>query len=95
MLQERFMRLPDVEGQVGFRRSKIYAMIQEKQFPAPIKLGRTSVWLQTEVAAWMTERIDAARVSPVATGQSDFGMDSAAQRLTRRPCSVAPRSPRR
>lgn len=61
MLQERFMRVPAVENRVGFKRDKIYRMVRSKQFPAPIKLGRITVWLETEIAAWMSERIDAAR----------------------------------
>lgn len=60
MLQERFMRLPDVEAQ-GLRRSKIYNMVRKHRFPKPIKLGCVSVWLQTEVSAWMCEHIDRRR----------------------------------
>ena len=62
MLQERFMRLPEVESHVGFRRNKIYRMAKVKQFPAPIKLGdRVTVWLRSEISAWMGEQINAAR----------------------------------
>ncbi|WP_420383658.1 helix-turn-helix transcriptional regulator [Novosphingobium sp.] len=81
MLQERFLRLPDVVRHVGFKDSKIYALIQVKQFPAPIKLGRTSVWLETEIAAWMTERIDSARLCPLPRKASCRNTRAIASRL--------------
>lgn len=34
-----------------------YRLISEGQFPKPIKLGRSSRWLKSEVEAWMQERI--------------------------------------
>lgn len=61
MLHERFMRMPNVAGQVGLCSGQIYNLIREGQFPAPIKLGRASVWLATEVSAWMAERVIATR----------------------------------
>ncbi|WP_420383659.1 helix-turn-helix transcriptional regulator [Novosphingobium sp.] len=56
------MRLPDVEEQIGFCGGHVYAMIREKTFPPPIKLGRYSVWLRSDIAAWMAERIDPSRL---------------------------------
>lgn len=55
------MRMPDVEDHIGLRNSKIYDMVKENQFPKPIKLGRVSVWLRSEVSEWMSERINATR----------------------------------
>lgn len=34
-----------------------YRLISEGQFPKPIKLGRSSRWLKSEVEAWMQQRI--------------------------------------
>ncbi|HEM6741980.1 helix-turn-helix transcriptional regulator [Citrobacter braakii] len=34
-----------------------YKLISEGQFPKPIKLGRSSRWLKSEVEAWMKQRI--------------------------------------
>lgn len=34
-----------------------YKLISEGQFPKPIKLGRSSRWLQSEVEAWVQQRI--------------------------------------
>lgn len=34
-----------------------YKLISEGQFPKPIKLGRSSRWLKSEVEVWMQQRI--------------------------------------
>lgn len=34
-----------------------YKLISEGQFPKPIKLGRSSRWLKSEVETWMQQRI--------------------------------------
>lgn len=34
-----------------------YKLISEDQFPKPIKLGRSSRWLKSEVETWMQQRI--------------------------------------
>lgn len=38
-----------------------YKLIQEGLFPRPIKLGRSSRWLQSEVEAWLQQRIAESR----------------------------------
>ncbi|AIA46441.1 AlpA family transcriptional regulator [Serratia ficaria] len=38
-----------------------YKLIQQGEFPKPIKLGRSSRWLQSEVEAWVQHRIDLSR----------------------------------
>ncbi|MFJ5508387.1 helix-turn-helix transcriptional regulator [Pectobacterium jejuense] len=38
-----------------------YKLIQEGTFPKPIKLGRSSRWLKSEVEAWVQQRIDQSR----------------------------------
>ena len=35
-----------------------YKQIQEGKFPKPIKLGRSSRWLKSQVEAWLQARID-------------------------------------
>lgn len=34
-----------------------YKLISEGRFPKPIKLGRSSRWLKSEVETWMQQRI--------------------------------------
>jgi len=38
-----------------------YKLISDGVFPKPIKLGRSSRWLQSEVEAWMQQRITNSR----------------------------------
>ncbi|MEZ2624189.1 MULTISPECIES: helix-turn-helix transcriptional regulator [Paenalcaligenes] len=39
----------------------IYKKIKDGEFPPPIKLGRKSVWLKSEVEQWMMQRIRESR----------------------------------
>lgn len=53
----RVLRLPAVECAVGFKKSKLYDLIKEGQFPQPVRLGNKSVgWLADEVQAWINAR---------------------------------------
>ncbi|MBZ4276300.1 AlpA family phage regulatory protein, partial [Mycobacterium tuberculosis] len=38
-------------------------LIQDGEFPKPIKLGRSSRWLRSEVEAWMQARIEDSRTA--------------------------------
>lgn len=40
-----------------------YKLIRDGQFPKPIKLGRSSRWLRSEVEDWLEERIADSRGS--------------------------------
>lgn len=39
-----------------------YKLIKDGEFPKPIKLGRSSRWLQSEVENWLRERVKASRI---------------------------------
>ena len=41
---------------VGFGRSRIYQLIGAGKFPKPIKLGKSSRWLKTEIDAWIQQQ---------------------------------------
>ena len=57
---KKFLRLPDVLERTGYKRTTIYEMIKAGNFPAPVHLGpRAVAWVESEVEAWMQERIDA------------------------------------
>jgi len=57
-----FLRLPEVKAITGLSKSSLYALIQEKQFPAPVRLGMRAVaWIKSEVRQWAMERIHASR----------------------------------
>jgi prophage regulatory protein len=60
--QTRLLRWRDVQPRVGICRSQAHALIQQGNFPAPIKLGaRASAWLETEIDQWIESRITASR----------------------------------
>lgn len=42
---------------VGLGKTAIYGLIKDHTFPAPIKLGRASGWVESEVQEWIAERI--------------------------------------
>jgi prophage regulatory protein len=59
---KRLLRLPDVSNRIGKKRSSIYLMIANSEFPNPIKLGKRSVgWLEEEINAWIDARVKASR----------------------------------
>lgn len=56
------LRLPTVKARTGLSRSTLYLRIAEGRFPAPVSLGGRAVgWLDTEIDAWLAERVDASR----------------------------------
>ncbi len=62
----RIIRLPEVLSRTGLRRSSLYERIKDKSFPEAISLGGRSVgWLESDVTAWIMERVDRARQSSV------------------------------
>ena len=54
----KFLRLPSVSEKVGLSRSQIYKLIQQGEFPEPIKLGpKISVWIEEKLEAWMDAKL--------------------------------------
>ena len=60
-MSERLLRRPGVEAKIGFKHSAIYELIKRDQFPSPIKIGRSSFWIESEVDSWIEQRIQQAR----------------------------------
>jgi len=59
---ERLLRLPAVQQRVGMSRSAIYRLIAEGAFPKPVRLSPQAVgWVDSEVSAWIADRIDSSR----------------------------------
>ena len=56
------LRLPAVKNRTGLSRSMLYAKVAEGTFPRPISLGARAVgWVDTEVDAWVSGRIEQSR----------------------------------
>jgi prophage regulatory protein len=57
-----FLRLPEVKAITGLSKSSLYALIKEKSFPAPVRLGARAVaWVKSEVRQWAAEPVHASR----------------------------------
>lgn len=54
--KDRLIRLPEVLGSVGLKKTVVYDMVKQREFPAPIKIGRTSVWSECAVQAWIEQK---------------------------------------
>lgn len=58
------LRLPQVMERVALSRSPILDAIKQGRFPAPIKItNRAVAWVESEVDAWVQQRIDARSTS--------------------------------
>jgi len=58
----RFLRLPQVKAVTGLSKTTLYALIREKSFPAPVRLGpRAVAWVKSEVRQWAEERVHSSR----------------------------------
>ena len=61
-IKEALLRKRDVLARTGLSNSSLYALIREKEFPAPLPLvGRTRCWTESDVSAWIAGRISAGR----------------------------------
>jgi prophage regulatory protein len=57
---ERFLRKPEVLSRTGISRSHLYWLMDRGRFPKSIPLSpRVTVWLESDVDAWITAQIPA------------------------------------
>lgn len=49
----RLMRVSEVTKLTGVRRETIHNRVKCGTFPAPKKIGRSIVWLEADLIAWM------------------------------------------
>ena len=58
----RFQRLPTVEDRTGLRHTQIHALERLGKFPRRVKISeRASGWLESEIDAWIEQRVAASR----------------------------------
>ena len=63
----RLLRLPQVIDATGLGKTTIYALQAEGEFPMRVKITAHSVaWVEEEVQAWLTTRIERARYETAA-----------------------------
>lgn len=49
---------PASSGITGFSAKHLYHLIHEGKFPAPIKMGRASLWRMSEINSWLESHND-------------------------------------
>ncbi|MCU1801392.1 helix-turn-helix transcriptional regulator [Pectobacterium parvum] len=57
LLEDQFVDMAFITKLTGLTDKWFYKLIKDGLFPKPIKLGRSSRWLQSEVEAWLQQRI--------------------------------------
>lgn len=57
---ERLLPLPEVKSRTGFKSSFLYQLIKSGKFPAPVKIGTSSRWRESEIQAWIHNQINSA-----------------------------------
>lgn len=71
---QRLYRLRHLQetGRVPFSKSCIYAWIEDGKFPAPLKVGTSSVWPESAIDAWAQEFVQTGgRSTAMAPGPVD------------------------
>ncbi len=61
LLNDKMVDMKFITEFTGLTDKWFYKLISEGKFPKPIKLGRSSRWLQSEVTAWLQQHIDKSR----------------------------------
>ncbi|RAO75787.1 helix-turn-helix transcriptional regulator [Dyella jiangningensis] len=57
-MTKRFIKLDQVKQMTSLSRAAIYKRIAHGAFPAQVKLGATSVWLESEIEGWIQRKVD-------------------------------------
>jgi prophage regulatory protein len=52
-----WLRKSAVLQKISCGTTMLYDLIREDGFPAPVKLGRASLWSEQEIDVWMSERL--------------------------------------
>ncbi len=55
--RDRLLRLPQVLAAVGLGRTAVLDRVKSGAFPAPLKVGRATLWPESLVQAWVADRI--------------------------------------
>lgn len=61
LLDDKMVDMVFITEFTGLSDKWFYKLIKDGKFPKPIKLGRASRWLKSELVAWLEERIVSSR----------------------------------
>jgi len=63
LIQDQFVDMAFMTEYTGLTDKWFYKLIQDGKFPKPVKFGRSSRWLKSELEAWIQERIQESRAA--------------------------------
>ena len=55
--ETRFLRIKDVLDSVALSRATLYRLVNNGDFPQPVKVGNSTMWVQKEVDDWMRLKV--------------------------------------
>lgn len=61
LLEDQMVDMTFITSYSGMTDKWFYKLIQHGEFPKPIKLGRSSRWLRSEVEFWVDSKITQSR----------------------------------
>ena len=64
--QDRLIGLNEVVAVVGLSRASVYRFIRRDdplRFPAPVRVGARSLWLERDVQEWIARQVTAPRAA--------------------------------
>lgn len=61
LLDDQLVDMRFITKLTGLTDKWFYKLIKDGAFPKPVKLGRSSRWLKSEVETWLQERINQSR----------------------------------
>lgn len=63
LLEDQFVDMGFIARYTGLTDKWFYQLIKEGKFPKPVKFGRRSRWLKSELETWIQERIQESRAA--------------------------------
>ncbi len=61
LLEDEFIDMKFIKRLTGLSDKWFYKLIQEGVFPKPIKMGRASRWLKSDLEEWLQAKINDSR----------------------------------
>ena len=55
MSEPRLISLSELSQRLGLGKTKIYDLIKQERFPAPVKIGKSSRWSSEKVTQWIND----------------------------------------
>ncbi len=56
-MDKKLLRIKQVIEYVPFGKSKLWEVVAKEEFPQPIKIGRSTFWIESEVISWVEQKI--------------------------------------